>query len=119
VAGNPFAALHEGPAHVRPADGGSVRHRGGGLQDSKQARVAGIHERDKVFTPADGNDKGAMGCLRNTHNAFRFAAGSMSGEIVRVVRSPRWVSLYYLECILSGTVCVAGRGSGADLLHTA
>jgi hypothetical protein len=28
-----------------------------------------------------GSDKGAMGCLRNTHNAFRFAAGSMSGDI--------------------------------------
>jgi hypothetical protein len=28
-----------------------------------------------------GNEQGAMGCLRNTHNAFRFAAGSMSGDI--------------------------------------
>ena len=31
------------------------------------------------------DDKGAMGCLRNTHNAFRFTAGSMSGDLSRGV----------------------------------
>jgi len=32
--------------------------------------------------PAGGHEKSVMvRCLRNTHNAFRFAAGSLSGDI--------------------------------------
>ena len=48
--------------------------------------------------------EGAMGCRSNTHNAFRFATGSLSGEsISRAVRA----AALYADYLMLDAVCQA------------